>query len=34
MAVSCGWIIWEAMKRIFYHTVELRHSRLAGAGAG
>jgi len=26
MAVSCGWIIWEAMARIFYHTVELRHS--------
>ncbi|MGA3265000.1 MAG: cation diffusion facilitator family transporter [Terracidiphilus sp.] len=26
MAVSCGWIIWEAMTRIFHHTVELRHS--------
>ncbi len=26
MAVSCAWIIWEAMERIFYHTVELRHS--------
>jgi cation diffusion facilitator family transporter len=26
MAVSCAWIIWEAMQRIFYHTVELRHS--------
>src|ERR1035437_6100718 len=26
MAISCGWIIWEAMARIFYHTVELRHS--------
>ena len=26
MAVSCGWIIWEAMERIFFHTVELRHS--------
>jgi cation diffusion facilitator family transporter len=26
MAVSCGWIIWEAMQRIFYHTVGLRHS--------
>jgi cation diffusion facilitator family transporter len=26
MAVSCGWIIWEAMQRIFYHKVELRNS--------
>ncbi len=26
MAVSCAWIIWEAMARIFHHTVELRHS--------
>jgi len=26
MAVSCAWIIWEAMQRIFTHTVELRHS--------
>jgi divalent metal cation (Fe/Co/Zn/Cd) transporter len=26
MAVSCAWIIWEAMLRIFNHTVELRHS--------
>jgi cation diffusion facilitator family transporter len=26
MAVSCAWIIWEAMQRIFYHTVGLRHS--------
>src|SRR5271157_1567633 len=26
MGVSCGWIIWEAMQRIFNHTVELRHS--------
>jgi cation diffusion facilitator family transporter len=26
MAVSCAWIIWEAMLRIFQHTVELRHS--------
>src|SRR5580658_9712470 len=26
MAVSCAWIIWEAMQRIFNHTVELRHS--------
>ncbi len=26
MVVSCVWIIWEAMARIFYHTVELRNS--------
>jgi cation diffusion facilitator family transporter len=26
MVASCAWIIWEAMGRIFYHTVELRHS--------
>src|ERR1039458_7147750 len=26
MAVSCAWIIYEAMQRIFNHTVELRHS--------
>ncbi len=26
MAVSAVWIIWEAMQRIFTHTVELRHS--------
>jgi cation diffusion facilitator family transporter len=26
MAVSCAWIIWEAMTRIFHHLVELRHS--------
>src|SRR5271165_2653798 len=26
MAVSCAWIIWEAMQRIIRHTVELRHS--------
>ncbi|MGB8262120.1 MAG: cation diffusion facilitator family transporter [Terracidiphilus sp.] len=26
MAVSCAWIIWEAMARIFNHKVELRHS--------
>ncbi len=26
MAVSCAWIIWEALARIFYHMVELRHS--------
>jgi cation diffusion facilitator family transporter len=26
MAVSSGWIIWEAMRRILYRQVELRHS--------
>jgi cation diffusion facilitator family transporter len=26
MAVSCLWIIWEAIQRIFYRSVELRHS--------
>ena len=26
MAVTCFWIIWEALHRIFHHTVELRHS--------
>jgi len=26
MAVSSGWIIWEAMRRILYRPVELRHS--------
>src|ERR1035437_4461683 len=26
MAVSCAWIIWEAVARIVHHTVELRHS--------
>jgi cation diffusion facilitator family transporter len=26
MAVSSGWIIWEAVRRMLYHTVELRHS--------
>ena len=26
MAVSCAWIIWEAMQRIFNHKMELRHS--------
>jgi cation diffusion facilitator family transporter len=26
MAISCAWIIWEAMERIIRHTVELRHS--------
>jgi len=26
MAVSCAWIIWEAMQRIVHHTAEVRHS--------
>ena len=26
MAVSCAWIIWEAIERIFFHAVVLRHS--------
>jgi cation diffusion facilitator family transporter len=26
MAVSSGWIIWEAIERMLYHSVELRHS--------
>ncbi|MGB6743886.1 MAG: cation diffusion facilitator family transporter [Terracidiphilus sp.] len=26
MAVSCAWIVWEAIDRIFFHAVELRHS--------
>jgi cation diffusion facilitator family transporter len=26
MAVSCAWIIWEAMQRMIRNTVELRHS--------
>ena len=26
MAVSCAWIIWEAMRRIIGHPVNLRHS--------
>ncbi len=26
MAVSCGWIIWEALDRIFRHSMELHHS--------
>ena len=33
MAISCAWIIWEAMQRIRHNTVELRHSDVAGAGA-
>ena len=26
MAISCAWIIWEAMQRMIRHTVELHHS--------
>lgn len=26
MAISCVWIIWEALQRIYSHTVQLRHS--------
>ena len=26
MAVSCAWIIWKAVERIFFHAVELHHS--------
>lgn len=26
MAISCAWIIWEAVNRIFFNAVELRHS--------
>jgi cation diffusion facilitator family transporter len=26
MAISCVWIIWEALQRIYRHSVELRHS--------
>ena len=26
MVLSCAWIIWEAVERIFYHAVELHHS--------
>jgi cation diffusion facilitator family transporter len=26
MALSCAWIIWEAVRRILYHSVALRHS--------
>ncbi|HEY3705879.1 MAG TPA: cation diffusion facilitator family transporter [Terracidiphilus sp.] len=26
MAISCAWIIWEALSRIYSHSVELRHS--------
>ena len=26
MAISCAWIVWEAMQRIIRHTIELHHS--------
>lgn len=26
MALSCAWIIWEAIHRIFFHPVEVQHS--------
>ncbi len=26
MAISCAWIVWEALQRIFYRSVELHHS--------
>jgi cation diffusion facilitator family transporter len=26
MAVSCAWIIWEALQRMMQHSVEIRHS--------
>ena len=26
MAVSCAWIMWEAVQRIFYHAVTVHHS--------
>src|SRR5580698_1206289 len=26
MAASCIWIVWDAIDRIFFHPVELRHS--------
>jgi cation diffusion facilitator family transporter len=26
MAISCAWIIWEAVRRIMHNTLELRHS--------
>lgn len=26
MAISCAWIIWEAIQRVRHHTAELRHS--------
>ena len=26
MALSCAWIMWEAVERIFFHAVEMHHS--------
>ncbi|HEY1766712.1 MAG TPA: cation diffusion facilitator family transporter [Terracidiphilus sp.] len=26
MAISCAWIVWQAIQRIFFHAQELRHS--------
>ncbi len=26
MALSCAWIVWEAVERIFFHPVEVHHS--------
>ncbi|MFZ0305359.1 MAG: cation diffusion facilitator family transporter [Terracidiphilus sp.] len=26
MGISCAWIVWEAVQRIFLHAVEVRHS--------
>ena len=26
MAISCAWIVWEAMQRVFTNTVEIHHS--------
>jgi cation diffusion facilitator family transporter len=26
MGISCAWIVWEAVQRIFVHAVEVRHS--------
>ena len=26
MALSCAWIMWEAVERIFFHSVEVHHS--------
>src|SRR5579863_10501595 len=26
MAVSCAWIVWEAVQRIFFQSIELHHS--------
>ncbi len=34
MAVSSGWIIWEAIDRTLHHPVELPPLGVAGAGGG